>query len=387
MGDEKKLHILLGEDLVIRGGAQIWLAETARRLVARGHTVTVFGPSDSFVVQDAKERGVQVLEYDREGVAGDAYEGVKEQLTAALKTVHAAVVLVRQQRGRFQNVRFVAEAIAEGGLHTFLIAKTGTIDETYSREFYGGPLLDMTGRCLTVCIAAYTRDYIVEHYKIAPELVRCIYNGTEIERFKNTPEQLEEALRRYPFPEGSGPIVGCVGSYEPRKGQVVLLDAAKILIESGRLPHLQILFIGEGPDKQLILDKIAEFGLTNNVALYDFTKEPNYVFERIDLLALPSFKEGLPNVLLEALAMRVPCVSSRIMGCPEVVIDGETGFCFEAGNAQELADRIVDVWEDKPRYEKMRDNGKQLIISEHSKLVQFEKILELIVEKAANVEV
>ena len=62
-----------------------------------------------------------------------------------------------------------------------------------------------------------------------------------------------------------------------------------------------------------------------HVSLCDFTKEPFYVFERCDVVALPSVKEGLPNVRLEALAMETPCVSSRIMGCPEVVIDGETG--------------------------------------------------------------
>lgn len=109
------------------------------------------------------------------------------------------------------------------------------------------------------------------------------------------------------------------------------------------------------------------------------------------MVALPSFKEGLPNVLLEALAMETPCVSSRIMGCPEVVIDGETGelesrvrglhhptphstphsdtaldtptpgYCFEAGDSSGLADALVRIAEQTPEERTtMAANGKEL---------------------------
>merc|ERR1712060_378000 len=101
-------------------------------------------------------------------------------------------------------------------------------------------------------------------------------------------------------------------------------------------------------------------------------KEPFYVFELCSVIALPSTgKEGLPNVLLEALAMEKPCVATNKYGMPEVVIDGMTGYVFPSGDVEALADSIVKIGGVSAE--------KQ---AEHDKVKQFEKILEIIKEKA-----
>lgn len=142
--------------------------------------------------------------------------------------------------------------------------------------------------------------------------------------------------------------------------------------------------VGEGPDHDLILKMIEEQGMAEHATLCDFTKEPFYVFERCNVIALPSHKEGLPNVLLEALAMEKPCVASRITGCPEVIRDGVTGWTFEDGNIAEIADSIAKIHAlDKDALAAMAAAGKQLVFEEHDKAKQFEKILELIQSKAA----
>tara|TARA_B110001452_G_scaffold89839_1_gene73767 strand:- start:555 stop:860 length:306 start_codon:yes stop_codon:yes gene_type:complete len=74
--------------------------------------------------------------------------------------------------------------------------------------------------------------------------------------------------------------VGCIGSYEERKAQSLLLKAAKKLIDDGRLPNIHCLLVGEGPDKEMLTGLIDELGIGPNVSLCDFTKEPFYVFER-----------------------------------------------------------------------------------------------------------
>ena len=129
---------------------------------------------------------------------------------------------------------------------------------------------------------------------------------------------------------------------------------------------------------------IDELGLQGNASLFDFTKEPFYVFERCNVIALPSTgKEGLPNVLLEALAMEKPCVATAKYGMPEVVLDGVTGYTFPSGDVDALAEAIVKIG-GVPAGEqaKMAQAGKEMVFAEHDKVKQFEKILAIIKEKA-----
>ena len=80
----------------------------------------------------------------------------------------------------------------------------------------------------------------------------------------------------------------------------------------------------------MLREKIAELGLDDTVHLFPFTSEPVHVFELLDVLVLPSlYKEGLPNVLLEAMSMSVPVVASQLAGVSEVVLEGETGYTVE----------------------------------------------------------
>ena len=376
------LNILLQEDLIIRGGAQLWLMNCGSRLAGVGHTVTFLLPADSLIREDCEglSGNITVVTYDKEKIA-EVPEDFREQFTGLLAAADVCVTLVRQKRGSFQNVGFMANCIETAGLKTQLIAKTGTPDPSYDFSFYGGPLLD-AGQCSVITIAEYTKQFIVDNMGVKAEYITNVYNGTDTERFKRTEEMATECLVRYPLVEGAF-VVGCIGSFEQRKGQSVLLEAAKMLVEDGRLPSIHLLMVGEGPDKEMLLGKIEEFGLTAHASIFDFTKQPFYVFERCDVVALPSYKEGLPNVLLEALAMETPCVSSRIMGCPEVVIDGVTGYNFEMGNAQELADALVRIFQLSPEEKlTMAAKGKEIVFAEHDKVKQFEKILAIIQEKA-----
>jgi glycosyltransferase involved in cell wall biosynthesis len=278
----------------------------------------------------------------------------------------------------------MANCIKAAGLKTFLIAKTGTPDPSYKTHFYGGPLM-ADQQCCVITIAQYTKDFIVANMGVPADVITNVYNGTDTAKFKRTPEMAAEALTRYPWatPDNAF-VVGCIGSYEERKAQSLLLRAAKLLIDDGRLPNIHCLLVGEGPDKEMLAGLITELGLEAHVSLCEFTKEPFYVFERCNVIALPSTgKEGLPNVLLEALAMEKPCVATNKYGMPEVVIDGVTGYVFPSGDVGALAESIVKIGGVSAEEQAaMAKAGKEMVFAEHDKVKQFEKILEIIKEKA-----
>jgi len=299
MASLDKLNILLQEDLTIRGGAQLWLMNCGSRMKDAGHVVTFLLPTESLLIPDIQAmEGVTLETYDAAKIAEDP-GSFKDQFTKLLTPAQVCVTLVRQKRGGFQNVGFMGECISEANLKTFLIAKTGTPDPTYETSFYGGPLL-AKGQCCVITIAQYTKDFIVENMGVPAELITNVYNGTDTAKFKRTPDMAEEALKRYPCATPANAfVVGCIGSYEERKAQKLLLQAAKKLIETGKLPNVHCLFVGEGPDREMLEGMIKDLELGENATLCDFTKEPFYVFERCNVIALPSTgKEGLPNVLL-----------------------------------------------------------------------------------------
>jgi len=143
------------------------------------------------------------------------------------------------------------------------------------------------------------------------------------------------------------------------------------------LPNAHLVLVGEGPDESMLKAKVKEFGLSGNVSFFEFTREPVYIYERIDVLALSSlYKEGLPNVLLEAMSMATPVVSSRMAGVPEVVINGETGFMVEPGNKDELSAAIVNLCTDKVLLKQMGENGRRMMEEKFDKRVQFNEFLQ-----------
>jgi glycosyltransferase involved in cell wall biosynthesis len=227
-----------------------------------------------------------------------------------------------------------------------------------------------------ITITDFTRRYLIDTYHIPEHLIELIYQGTDVARFTPDPERAREAVERYPLPDSASPILGNVGSFEERKGQVVLLEAVSKLV-NGNLPNLQLILVGEGPDEEMLKSKVQEMGLAKNVSFFPFTREPMYIFERIDILVLSSlYKEGLPNVLLEAMSMRTPVVSSKMAGVPEIVKNGETGYMVEPGKSDQLANAIRTLWSDQDTYKKMSENGRKLMESKFNKEAQFKKFLE-----------
>jgi glycosyltransferase involved in cell wall biosynthesis len=102
------------------------------------------------------------------------------------------------------------------------------------------------------------------------------------------------------------------------------------------------------------------------VFLPGYLSEPQLLLEETDLLVLPSHSEGLPNVALEALAMEVPVLATRVGGTPEIISDGETGRLVEPGSPEALASAIVEFLRDQRSWKEMAVRGRQVVESEFS---------------------
>ncbi len=363
------MHIGFIEDTALRGGTQIWVTEAVRDFLAKGEEVTVLAPAGSFVAEDCRAVGARVCTYDYDAIVeqGEEFELLWRD---ALAPCAVAVTTVHPPRQDFHCSVFAGRVIKKYGLNTVLVPKTGSIVPWYKREYYL-PEPDIPTQVIS--ITKFTRRYLIDEYKLPADKVELIYQGTEVDRFTSTAASVAEAKQRYPLPEHAGPILGSIGAIENRKGQIILLQAMKLLLDNGKLPHIHLMIVGEGPDEEMLRAVTEVYGLSEHVSFFPFTREPNYVFERIDILAFPSlYKEGLPNVLLEAMSMQLPVISTRLAGIPEVVFDGETGFLTDPGNVEQFAEAIEKVWANPETCQIMGRKARDLMAKSMNKKVQFE---------------
>ena len=360
------------EDTPLRGGTQIWVTEAAQYLLNKGENVILLAPEGSWIAEICKQAGVDVHTYDYDKVVSEDAES-KKIWTETLRLCDVAICTVHPPRQGFHCSVFAGTCIKDAGLETILMPKSGTIVPDYLRKYYV-PHEDIPLK--VIAITEFTRNYMLETYKIPAETAKLIYQGTEVELFTPNADRKKEAFKRYVLPENAFPVIGCIGTYEERKGQIVLLESIKDLV-NGALPNTHLVLVGEGPDELMLKENVKKFGLSDNVSFFEFTREPVYIFERLDILVLSSlYKEGLPNVILEAMSMNLPVVSSRLAGVPEVVKNGETGFMVEPGNKDELTEAIVKLCSDDVVLKQIGDNGRRMMEEKFDKQVQFEEFLQ-----------
>ncbi len=371
------MHICFIEDTDLHGGTQIWVTEAARSFSGAGHQVTVLTPETGYVARECGGLDVRVVTYDWSGISAAAQDDAasgpyREIWSEAMRDCDVAVCTVHPPRNGFHCSVFAARCLRESALDTILVPKTGTIVPEYERRFYAP---DPKIHSAVIAITRFTREALIQTYDIPETDVGLVYQGTDVDRFTRNRERHAVARARYPLPESAGPVLGSVGSFEPRKGQAVLLEALRRL--RARQPNAHLVLVGDGPDEAMLRGKIAELGLDDTVHLFPFTSEPVHVFELLDVLVLPSlYKEGLPNVLLEAMSMSVPVVASQLAGVSEVVLEGETGYTVEPGDEAALADAINRVWSDRDGYRRMAERARTLMVEQFDKKRQFRAFLE-----------
>lgn len=152
-----------------------------------------------------------------------------------------------------------------------------------------------------------------------------------------------------------------VGRLAPVKGLPILLRALEPL--KAEFPKIHLTVIGDGPGRKALEKQTKKAGLAENVSFAGY-KSQSEVAEALaasDLFVLPSFAEGVPVVLMEAMAARRPVVTTHIAGIPELVTDGASGLLVPPGNPHALADAIGKILANPARATAMGIAGRAMV--------------------------
>ena len=169
---------------------------------------------------------------------------------------------------------------------------------------------------------------------------------------------------RYDAPPASGQGLLFVGRMAAAKGVPVLIHAMARIRAAHPDAHLTL--IGDGPDRAKLEAQVADLGLARAITFtgYQTQDEVAAALSRAAVFVLPSFAEGVPVVLMEAMAARRPVVATRIAGIPELVDDGVSGRIVAPGDGDAFAAAVNDILADPVRAAAMGDAGRAKVQAE-----------------------
>jgi len=179
------------------------------------------------------------------------------------------------------------------------------------------------------------------------EQYTTIYSGIELDAFRGV-----DPATGLP---GDRPRIIMIGRLVDGKGFDVMLEAA----ERFRDADVSVCLVGDGPLYDSLQADVVERGLDETVFLTGYRDDIPQVLAASDILALPSFREGTPRVISEAMASGLPVVATEIAGIPEQVADGESGYLIPPGDPEALADRLSTLLGDASLRDRMGRRGAE----------------------------
>ncbi|MDP9463048.1 MAG: glycosyltransferase [Actinomycetota bacterium] len=275
--------------------------------------------------------------------------------------VYAAWVL-RDRRGVHMHAHFVDRAA------TVAMVASRLLDTTYSvtahaREIYVKPLLlkERIGQAtFAVTCTEYNRRHLssVVGPDVGPRVLR-LYHGVDLSAIQHV----------RPSPR-SAPMLLAVAQLMERKGLRYLIEACRLLVDRGHEIRCEI--IGDGPLRADLEERIRHLDLGEFVTLVGPRSYPEVInaYGRAIAFVLPCIvasdgdRDGIPNVILEAMAAGLPVISTAVSGIPEVVVDGMTGWLVKEADAAAIADAVEQLLANPDLATRIAEGGRALVLRE-----------------------
>lgn len=318
---------------------------------------------------------------------GYLFSGPHQGLATRLKTlahfgvgVWAAWILRPKQVDHI-HAHFADRAAVVALVASRLLATPYSLT-AHANDIYVSPVLlpekIANAKFVTTC-TGYNKTYLE---RLTGRQVELVYHGLDF-------SQIGEALRfgadrMAASTNGKLVLILAVGQLKEKKGFLYLIQACRLLKQRGYQFHCEI--VGEGPQRSELEVMIGTLGLSDVVILSGALPNAAVMarYRQATLFALPCVvakdddRDGIPNVLLEAMAHGVPVVSTRVSGIPEVIEHNVTGLLVEPGNPEALAEAIAALADNKAWREKLAQQGQRQVQANFDIQANIGRLLKLL---------
>ena len=240
------------------------------------------------------------------------------------------------------HVHFATPAAMVGLLVTKIFPMTYSLTIHGPDEFYDAPGYHLAekihGATFVCCIGLFARSQIMKLVHAEDwEKLEVSPLGVDVEVFK--PPSSRRQFQKFE--------ILCVGRLVPAKGQRILIEAVALLEKQGQKVNLRL--VGDGPDRRSLEQMVGRRGLDHCITFEGAVNQDRIreFYDSADVFVLPSFAEGIPVVLMEAMAMEIPTITTWITGIPELIRQDQDGILVPPSDVNKLTQAIRQVMDDE----------------------------------------
>lgn len=336
------------------GGQEIRILRESACMRERGHRVIIMAEEDSGLMKKAREAGFETIAMS---FLKKDYLASFLKLLKIFKEIRPDVINTHSSRdswlaGAATKASSVKPALVRTR-HLSTKVSQGMASTIVYRKF--------PDRIITTAEAI--REGLIRGNNIDPDTIVSIPTGVDLSLFY--PERPHKDLRVELGLPDETILAGMVSVIRSWKGHDYFVEAAEIARKE--LPQLKFIIAGDGPRREAIEELIRDRGLTDTVLMLGHREDVPDVMASLDILAQPSYSnEGVPQTVLQALAMGLAVVSSDLKPLLEVVKDRETGLVVPAKNSSALAKKIILLARDRKLRERLGDAGRKMVAENFS---------------------
>ena len=368
-------HLVTGGEVA---GGQLIALRLARAAKATGHDALIISPTEGEFVDQARDEGLRTELVDVSRTIRVAGAARLTRLLGRLDIdlLHTHVHVAANIVGRIAARRAGAAVVSH--LH---------IANHFRRQRLArAPLVLLDNRTARLCarliaVSNATRDAFVRQ-GFPPNMIETIYNGVDVAAISSTPST---GLRAELGIAEDELVIGHIGRLAPVKGQRELIESLARLLPRRR--KLRVVLVGRdietGGAYERELERLAASTAVESAVTLAGPRSGAAVVQEFDVLALPSWIEGLPVVALEAMAHGKPVVATAVGGTPEVVVAGETGLLVPPRDVEALAAALETLAADAALRRRLGEAGRRRVTNDFDAASMEQRVLEVYDEIAA----
>lgn len=349
------MKIFISESSTAVGGQELAVLLHAEGLLKRGHDLRLILEPESPIAKMAEEKKLPVTLLS---MRKSRYPQAIVHLRALMRHHRPAILQVNSSRDSW--IGSIAARLVRPRPNIIRIRHiSAPLNRNLTTRLLYQQLLDK----VVVTGGEKTRRELIERDGLDPGRVAAFPIGLDVEYFRPASPDCDLRLE-LGLPKGHL-LVGLISYLRSYKGHEYFIEAARTI--AAKRDDVTFLIVGEGPEELPIRRLVEQLGLTDRIRMLGFREDLLNVFRSLDVFAIPSVEgDTIPQVLMQALAIGIPVVSTTVGSIPDVVIEGETGFVVSPRDASALADRIVRLLDDAGLRALMGTKGRSLVQGSYS---------------------